>query len=192
MLEHREGSCDKIIWTDFHCYQYLALENVCFSQNTRLKEIICCYYCLSCPLSTSLLNKEKTALLRVKNQMAADLEKLLNHREVIFLFLHYYHKYVFFLSLALNRGRGAEIGLLWFDLLGVLLSFSETQVKVLVRYSGGSQLYSKVAKFSLMTWSHWNRRAWQSVKHLQAFNKHLDKGDELDTHVICKACMCPR
>ncbi|KAM9388327.1 progesterone-induced-blocking factor 1 [Phaethornis superciliosus] len=29
----------------------------------------------------SLLNKEKTALLRVKNQMAADLEKLLNHRE---------------------------------------------------------------------------------------------------------------
>lgn len=34
----------------------------------------------------SLLNKEKTALLRVKNQMAADLERLLNHREVIFLF----------------------------------------------------------------------------------------------------------
>uniref|UniRef100_A0A8D2L8W4 Progesterone immunomodulatory binding factor 1 n=1 Tax=Varanus komodoensis TaxID=61221 RepID=A0A8D2L8W4_VARKO len=32
-----------------------------------------------------LLNKEKTALLRVKNQMAADLERLLNHREVIFL-----------------------------------------------------------------------------------------------------------
>uniref|UniRef100_A0A8B9M9M4 Progesterone-induced-blocking factor 1 n=1 Tax=Accipiter nisus TaxID=211598 RepID=A0A8B9M9M4_9AVES len=32
----------------------------------------------------SLLNKEKTALLRVKNQMAADLERLLNHREVIF------------------------------------------------------------------------------------------------------------
>ncbi|NXN18819.1 PIBF1 factor, partial [Indicator maculatus] len=30
---------------------------------------------------TSLLNKEKTALLRVKNQMAADLERLLNHRE---------------------------------------------------------------------------------------------------------------
>uniref|UniRef100_A0A8C3CRZ9 Progesterone immunomodulatory binding factor 1 n=1 Tax=Cairina moschata TaxID=8855 RepID=A0A8C3CRZ9_CAIMO len=30
----------------------------------------------------SLLNKEKTALLRVKNQMAADLEKLLTHREV--------------------------------------------------------------------------------------------------------------
>ncbi|KGL92630.1 Progesterone-induced-blocking factor 1, partial [Charadrius vociferus] len=29
----------------------------------------------------SLLNKEKTALLRVKNQMAADLERLLNHRE---------------------------------------------------------------------------------------------------------------
>nr|XP_021125144.2 progesterone-induced-blocking factor 1 isoform X1 [Anas platyrhynchos]XP_027328753.1 progesterone-induced-blocking factor 1 isoform X1 [Anas platyrhynchos] len=29
----------------------------------------------------SLLNKEKTALLRVKNQMAADLEKLLTHRE---------------------------------------------------------------------------------------------------------------
>ncbi|NWZ26948.1 PIBF1 factor, partial [Asarcornis scutulata] len=29
----------------------------------------------------SLLNKEKTALLRVKNQMAADLEKLLSHRE---------------------------------------------------------------------------------------------------------------
>ncbi|NWX10364.1 PIBF1 factor, partial [Caloenas nicobarica] len=29
----------------------------------------------------SLLKKEKTALLRVKNQMAADLEKLLNHRE---------------------------------------------------------------------------------------------------------------
>uniref|UniRef100_A0A8D2L7M0 Progesterone immunomodulatory binding factor 1 n=1 Tax=Varanus komodoensis TaxID=61221 RepID=A0A8D2L7M0_VARKO len=29
-----------------------------------------------------LLNKEKTALLRVKNQMAADLERLLNHREV--------------------------------------------------------------------------------------------------------------
>ncbi|XP_061485960.1 progesterone-induced-blocking factor 1 [Rhineura floridana] len=28
-----------------------------------------------------LLNKEKTALLRVKNQMAADLERLLNHRE---------------------------------------------------------------------------------------------------------------
>uniref|UniRef100_A0A452GGK4 Uncharacterized protein n=1 Tax=Gopherus agassizii TaxID=38772 RepID=A0A452GGK4_9SAUR len=34
----------------------------------------------------SLLNKEKTSLLRVKNQMAADLERLLNHREVIFLF----------------------------------------------------------------------------------------------------------
>uniref|UniRef100_A0A8C4KIX5 Progesterone immunomodulatory binding factor 1 n=1 Tax=Dromaius novaehollandiae TaxID=8790 RepID=A0A8C4KIX5_DRONO len=34
----------------------------------------------------SLLNKEKTALLRVKNQMATDLERLLNHREVIFLF----------------------------------------------------------------------------------------------------------
>uniref|UniRef100_A0A8D0H6V0 Progesterone immunomodulatory binding factor 1 n=1 Tax=Sphenodon punctatus TaxID=8508 RepID=A0A8D0H6V0_SPHPU len=33
----------------------------------------------------SLLSKEKTALLRVKNQMAADLERLLNHREVIFL-----------------------------------------------------------------------------------------------------------
>ncbi|NXL88851.1 PIBF1 factor, partial [Alectura lathami] len=31
----------------------------------------------------SLLNKEKTALLRVKNQMAADLERLLNHREEI-------------------------------------------------------------------------------------------------------------
>ncbi|KAM7178298.1 progesterone-induced-blocking factor 1 isoform 3-T4 [Macrochelys suwanniensis] len=30
----------------------------------------------------SLLNKEKTALLRVKNQMAADLERLLNHREL--------------------------------------------------------------------------------------------------------------
>ncbi|XP_037751116.1 progesterone-induced-blocking factor 1 isoform X2 [Chelonia mydas] len=29
----------------------------------------------------SLLNKEKTALLRVKNQMGADLERLLNHRE---------------------------------------------------------------------------------------------------------------
>nr|XP_028584210.1 progesterone-induced-blocking factor 1 isoform X2 [Podarcis muralis] len=29
----------------------------------------------------SLLNKEKAALLRVKNQMAADLERLLNHRE---------------------------------------------------------------------------------------------------------------
>ncbi|XP_062492858.1 progesterone-induced-blocking factor 1 isoform X1 [Pezoporus occidentalis] len=29
----------------------------------------------------SLLNKEKTALLRVKNQMATDLERLLNHRE---------------------------------------------------------------------------------------------------------------
>ncbi|NXC72319.1 PIBF1 factor, partial [Anhinga anhinga] len=29
----------------------------------------------------SLLNKEKTAMLRVKNQMAADLERLLNHRE---------------------------------------------------------------------------------------------------------------
>ncbi|XP_005306893.2 progesterone-induced-blocking factor 1 isoform X1 [Chrysemys picta bellii] len=29
----------------------------------------------------SILNKEKTALLRVKNQMAADLERLLNHRE---------------------------------------------------------------------------------------------------------------
>ncbi|XP_067418883.1 progesterone-induced-blocking factor 1 [Emydura macquarii macquarii] len=29
----------------------------------------------------SLLNKEKTALLRIKNQMAADLERLLNHRE---------------------------------------------------------------------------------------------------------------
>ncbi|NXL64753.1 PIBF1 factor, partial [Chordeiles acutipennis] len=29
----------------------------------------------------SLLNKEKTTLLRVKNQMAADLERLLNHRE---------------------------------------------------------------------------------------------------------------
>ncbi|NXF35065.1 PIBF1 factor, partial [Nyctibius bracteatus] len=29
----------------------------------------------------SVLNKEKTALLRVKNQMAADLERLLNHRE---------------------------------------------------------------------------------------------------------------
>ncbi|KAF1506380.1 Progesterone-induced-blocking factor 1, partial [Megadyptes antipodes antipodes] len=29
----------------------------------------------------SLLNKDKTALLRVKNQMAADLERLLNHRE---------------------------------------------------------------------------------------------------------------
>ncbi|MEE6511262.1 hypothetical protein FKM82_017732 [Ascaphus truei] len=29
----------------------------------------------------SNLNKEKTSLLRVKNQMAADLEKLLNHRE---------------------------------------------------------------------------------------------------------------
>ncbi|XP_074768229.1 progesterone-induced-blocking factor 1 isoform X2 [Athene noctua] len=29
----------------------------------------------------SLLNKEKTVLLRVKNQMAADLERLLNHRE---------------------------------------------------------------------------------------------------------------
>ncbi|KFP80224.1 Progesterone-induced-blocking factor 1, partial [Acanthisitta chloris] len=29
----------------------------------------------------SLLNKEKTALLRVKNQMAADLERLLNHHE---------------------------------------------------------------------------------------------------------------
>ncbi|NXV42679.1 PIBF1 factor, partial [Uria aalge] len=29
----------------------------------------------------SLLKKEKTALLRVKNQMAADLERLLNHRE---------------------------------------------------------------------------------------------------------------
>lgn len=47
---------------------------------------------------TSLLNKEKTALLRVKNQMAADLEKLLTHREVIFLFLCYYHK-LHFLSL---------------------------------------------------------------------------------------------
>ncbi|XP_068007262.1 progesterone-induced-blocking factor 1 isoform X3 [Melanerpes formicivorus] len=32
----------------------------------------------------SLLNKEKTALLRVKNQMAADLERLLNHREAGF------------------------------------------------------------------------------------------------------------
>ncbi|KAM7178299.1 progesterone-induced-blocking factor 1 isoform 4-T5 [Macrochelys suwanniensis] len=31
----------------------------------------------------SLLNKEKTALLRVKNQMAADLERLLNHREFV-------------------------------------------------------------------------------------------------------------
>ncbi|XP_065437197.1 progesterone-induced-blocking factor 1 isoform X3 [Chrysemys picta bellii] len=30
----------------------------------------------------SILNKEKTALLRVKNQMAADLERLLNHREL--------------------------------------------------------------------------------------------------------------
>jgi len=83
---YREGSFDKITGADFHCCQYLALENACFSQNTRLKEIICCYYCISYPLSTSLLNKEKTALLRVKNQMAADLERLLNHREVIFLF----------------------------------------------------------------------------------------------------------
>ncbi|XP_066476120.1 progesterone-induced-blocking factor 1 isoform X3 [Tiliqua scincoides] len=33
-----------------------------------------------------LLNKEKTALLSVKNQMAADLERLLNHREVTFSF----------------------------------------------------------------------------------------------------------
>ncbi|KAJ7414077.1 Progesterone-induced-blocking factor 1 [Pitangus sulphuratus] len=32
-------------------------------------------------LKQSLLNKEKTALLRVKNQMAADLERLLNDRE---------------------------------------------------------------------------------------------------------------
>uniref|UniRef100_A0A674JM76 Progesterone immunomodulatory binding factor 1 n=1 Tax=Terrapene triunguis TaxID=2587831 RepID=A0A674JM76_9SAUR len=31
--------------------------------------------------NVSILNKEKTALLRVKNQMAADLERLLNHRE---------------------------------------------------------------------------------------------------------------
>ncbi|XP_029458880.1 progesterone-induced-blocking factor 1 isoform X2 [Rhinatrema bivittatum] len=31
--------------------------------------------------NVSHLNKEKTALLRVKNQMAADLERLLNHRE---------------------------------------------------------------------------------------------------------------
>uniref|UniRef100_A0A8C6IUE9 Uncharacterized protein n=1 Tax=Melopsittacus undulatus TaxID=13146 RepID=A0A8C6IUE9_MELUD len=37
----------------------------------------------------SLLNKEKTALLRVKNQMATDLERLLNHREVIFLLVYF-------------------------------------------------------------------------------------------------------
>lgn len=97
---------------------------------------------------------------------------------------------MFFLSLALNHW--GKIGLLWFDLLGILLSFSETQVKVLVRYSGGSHLYSQVGKFSLMIWSPWNRLDWWSVKHLQAFNKHLDKGDELDTPVICKACMCPQ
>uniref|UniRef100_A0A8C6XYF4 Progesterone immunomodulatory binding factor 1 n=1 Tax=Naja naja TaxID=35670 RepID=A0A8C6XYF4_NAJNA len=34
----------------------------------------------------SQLNEEKKTLLRVKNQMAADLERLLNHREVIDLF----------------------------------------------------------------------------------------------------------
>lgn len=86
VLEYTERSFDTITWADFYCCQYLALENACFSQNTRLKEIICCYYCISYPLFTSLLNKEMTALLRVKNQMAADLERLLNDREVIFLF----------------------------------------------------------------------------------------------------------
>uniref|UniRef100_A0A8D2L8U0 Progesterone immunomodulatory binding factor 1 n=1 Tax=Varanus komodoensis TaxID=61221 RepID=A0A8D2L8U0_VARKO len=35
-----------------------------------------------------LLNKEKTALLRVKNQMAADLERLLNHREELAAMKH--------------------------------------------------------------------------------------------------------
>ncbi|XP_061301261.1 progesterone-induced-blocking factor 1 isoform X2 [Pezoporus flaviventris] len=46
------------------------------SQISRQKEHI-----IQLEKDVSLLNKEKTALLRVKNQMAADLERLLNHRE---------------------------------------------------------------------------------------------------------------
>ncbi|KAM9021576.1 progesterone-induced-blocking factor 1 isoform 2-T2 [Ara ararauna] len=46
------------------------------SQISRLKERI-----TQLEKDVSLLNKEKTALLRVKNQMATDLERLLNHRE---------------------------------------------------------------------------------------------------------------
>uniref|UniRef100_A0A8C4VE30 Progesterone immunomodulatory binding factor 1 n=1 Tax=Gopherus evgoodei TaxID=1825980 RepID=A0A8C4VE30_9SAUR len=50
----------------------------------------------------SLLNKEKTSLLRVKNQMAADLERLLNHREVIFLF-YYFITYLPVVSLTVDK-----------------------------------------------------------------------------------------
>uniref|UniRef100_A0ABI7VZK1 Progesterone immunomodulatory binding factor 1 n=1 Tax=Felis catus TaxID=9685 RepID=A0ABI7VZK1_FELCA len=39
----------------------------------------------------SNLNKEKSALLQMKNQMALDLEQLLNHREVLFLCCHNFY-----------------------------------------------------------------------------------------------------
>lgn len=45
---------------------------------------------------SSNLNKEKSALLQMKNQMALDLEQLLNHREVFFPFCHkFYHFKIF-------------------------------------------------------------------------------------------------
>uniref|UniRef100_A0A8C4MHW1 Progesterone immunomodulatory binding factor 1 n=1 Tax=Equus asinus TaxID=9793 RepID=A0A8C4MHW1_EQUAS len=46
----------------------------------------------------SNLNKEKSALLQMKNQMALDLEQLLNHREVLSPFYHNFYHFKLFQS----------------------------------------------------------------------------------------------
>uniref|UniRef100_A0A2K6G9H9 Progesterone immunomodulatory binding factor 1 n=1 Tax=Propithecus coquereli TaxID=379532 RepID=A0A2K6G9H9_PROCO len=80
-------------------YRYL-IESV-RQRDSKIDSLMECISQLEKDVSN--LNKEKSALLQMKNQMSLDLEQLLNHREVLFPFCHNFcHFRLFFIFINLG------------------------------------------------------------------------------------------